>query len=206
MNRLFSLLLPVTALCLPFLTGCNRVTAENVARVKPGMSAAEVKEIMGDAMGTSTGEKSQTFSYRSDKLWVFVECRRGKVAKVLTREASRDIVPPARNTMPSIDLTLDSLNAQLNAVLKEGGTAALAEWMKRELVPGRPAKASGGREVLVADSALAPLDADGFADFSRAVVAPTTDEHIWFSKFSTAVIMSWNETNPPVQLHVLVTR
>lgn len=208
MNRTtFSL--PVLGLALLTLTACDRnlITAENAARLKPGMPVEQVKQILGERnVGIATGANSQSFTYRTDQLLVRVETRRGKVTQVLTRDAARAVPVPTRNAMPQMEITIDKFRPQADAAFAQGGRKALADWVQRELVPGRPVKTSTGKEVLLADRLLCPLDADGFPDFAQPVVAPLTDEHIWYMQYSSVITCNWNDQQPPLTLLVLVTR
>lgn len=201
--------LPVLGLALLALTACERnlITAENAARLKPGMPVEQVKQILGERnVGIATGAISQSFAYRTDQLFVQVETRRGKIVQVLTRDAARPVPVPTRNAMPLLEITIDKFRPQADAAFAQGGRKGLTEWVQRELVPGRPVKTSTGKEVLLADRLLCPLDADGFPDYARAVVPPLTDEHIWYKSYSSVISCNWNDQEPPLTLIVLVTR
>lgn len=202
---------PTTIFCLAalLLGGCdqNRVTAENAALLKPGMPVASVKEILGERnFGRSWGESSETYTYQAEKLWVRVEAREGKITQVLTRDTARTVAQPTRNNMPVLDLTNFKVREQMDATLQRGGPPALASWIQQELVPGRPVLVHGGREALLADRFLVPLDAANQCDYSQPLVAPQTDEHVWFTTFSSAMSLSFRDREPALQAHILVTR
>lgn len=205
--KLSALALPLLSAAALALSACDRLTPEKVAQLKPGMPSSAVKQILGERnFGVSSGPNSESYTYHSETLLVRVECRRGKIVEVLTRDPARTVAQPTRNAMPVLDVSLDKFRQSPDAAYQQGGVAGLAEWVRRELVAGRPVRLSNGKEVLLADAALVPLDADGFPDYARAIVKPATDEHIWFRQFSSAISCTWSDPKPPVSLVVLVTR
>lgn len=191
-----------SALAGLLLVGCkkNTLTPGNLARIKPGVAAKEVTAILGDNRTTVTGEGVQTHTYRGDSTWVRVQIRRGKVFSVHTRETARDLPVPARVEMPPLDLTGDVLLTAMQPVVRQGGAAALAEWLQREAVPGRPVKLSSGRETIIADRAIYRLDADRQPDLSQAFLTPKTDDFLWNARYWTAVESVWSDQNPPFEV------
>ncbi|MBS0657168.1 MAG: hypothetical protein JSR82_02830 [Verrucomicrobia bacterium] len=191
------------------LAACSRekITLENAALLQPGMPAERVPEVLGDRnVGIASGAISKTFTYHTDQLRIMVETRRGKITQVRTRDLSRKIANPARKDLPVLQLSFDGTRASTDAALQQGGPAALAEWVRRELVPGRPIRTSDGRELIVGDRVLAPLDADGFPDYERALVKSETDEPIWYTTFTSVLVMNWNDRQPALSLLVLAAR
>ena len=77
--------------------------------------------------------------------------------------------------------------------------------MRRELVPGR-AIVSGKRESVIVDRALFGRGMDGIPDFTQPVIAPLTDEHVWFTVSTTVLSMSFGNGKPYVNAIVLVAR
>lgn len=196
------------ALALPLLTGCRRnpVTAENLARIKPGMTAKEVKDLVGDDRTTVSANGVHTHTYHRDAIWARVQIRRGKVFSVHTRETSRTLPVPVRVEMPPLDLTGDVLLTAMQPIVRQGGAAALVEWLKQEAVVGRPVKLPSGRDSLVADSAIYRLDADGLPDLAQALLPPKTDDYLWNASYWTAVESIWSDQNPPFGVVIQVTQ
>lgn len=203
-----TLLSSLPALLL-FLAACGRerVTPENVALLQPGQPESRVTEVLGERnRGVASGGISKTFTYHTEQLRVLIETRRGKITKVRTREQNRKVESPKRLDQPVLNLSLDGSRAAAEAALAQGGVPALADWVRKELVPGRPLRTSDGREMLVGDRVLAPLDADGFPDYEQALVKAETDEPIWFTAYTTVLILNWNDRQPPISLTVLGAR
>ncbi|MBS0656707.1 MAG: hypothetical protein JSR82_00505 [Verrucomicrobia bacterium] len=210
MSSMFRLLLTASVCAggLLGLTGCprNPVTPENLARIQPGMAAKDVTALLGDNRATVSVNGVHTHTYHRDKLWARVQIRRGKVFSVHTREPSRQLPTPVRVDLPTLDLTGDTLLTAMQPVVRQGGAAALVDWLQKEAPVGRPAKLPSGREALIADRAIYRLDADGVPDLAQPLLAPKTDDYLWNAKYATAVESVWSEQNPPFAVILQVTQ
>ena len=111
----------LAALAALALAGCDRVTPENAAKLKPGMPESEVKAVLGDRVTgwsggpTDRGRQLSSYTYQTDRLWVMVKCEDGKIAQVFTRDPARKVPIPARIAMPVLDLSVDGPAAPLAA-------------------------------------------------------------------------------------------
>lgn len=196
------------ALAVLLLTGCQRtpVTSETIARIKPGMSAKELRDILGENRDTVSVYGVHTHTYHRDAIWARVQVRRGKVFSVHTREPARTLPMPTRLELPPLDLTGDVLLTAMQPIVRQGGVNALVEWLQKEAALGRPAKLPSGRESLIADCAIYRLDADDQPDLAQPLLAPKTDDYLWNAQYWTAVESIWRGQNPPFAVIVQVTQ